>query len=111
MPRNVRLAVAMTAVLQGALVVTGQYRSSFDAYIHMFFADHYRRAWWELVEPRWYHHLLHNHTAAVLKALLLLRGNPQIVIVSIPWYLRDWLPERRLAARWRKWRRLGAGHA
>lgn len=49
----------------------------------------------ELVEPRWYHHLMHSHTAALLKALLRLRGGPQIVLVSTPWYLEDWLPERQ----------------
>lgn len=65
----------------------------------------------ELVEPRWYQYLLHSHTAALLRALLRLRGGPQIVIVSTPWYLKDWLPERRrLAAprlfqRWRARRR------
>jgi hypothetical protein len=48
----------------------------------------------ELVEHRWYHLFLHNHTASILKALLLFRGGPQIVVVSTPWYLRDWLPER-----------------
>jgi amino acid transporter len=49
----------------------------------------------ELVELRWYHYLLHNHAASIIKALLLYRGGPQIVIVSTPWYLRDWMPERR----------------
>jgi hypothetical protein len=49
----------------------------------------------EMVEPRWYHYLLHNHTASVLKAMLLFRGGPQIVVINTPWYLRDWLPERR----------------
>lgn len=43
----------------------------------------------ELVEPRWYHYLLRGHTASVLKGLLLFRGGPQIVIISTPWYLRD----------------------
>jgi hypothetical protein len=68
----------------------------------------------ELVEPRWYHYLLHSHTAALLKALLRLRGGPQIVIVSTPWYLKDWVPERRelrqssgLFRRWRARRRQG----
>lgn len=56
----------------------------------------------ELIEPHWYQRLLHNQTAAVLKALLLLRGRPQIVIVTIPWYLRDWLPERRMLLRVRQ---------
>jgi hypothetical protein len=48
----------------------------------------------ELVEPRWYHHFLHNHTASMMKALLLFRGGPQTVIISTPFYLRDWRPER-----------------
>jgi hypothetical protein len=48
----------------------------------------------KLVERRWYHVLLHNHSASLLKALLLYRGGPQVVIVSAPWYLKDWLPER-----------------
>jgi amino acid transporter len=68
----------------------------------------------ELVEPRWYHYLLHSHAAALLKALLRLRGGPQVVIVSTPWYLKDWLPERRTLSqrtgffhRWRARRRQG----
>ena len=41
----------------------------------------------ELVERRWYHHLLHNQRASVLKALLLFRGNQQIIVINVPWYL------------------------
>ena len=41
----------------------------------------------ELVERRWYHHLLHNQRASVLKALLLFRGNQRIVVINVPWYL------------------------
>jgi amino acid transporter len=52
----------------------------------------------ELVERRWYHYMLHNQTASILKTLLLFRGGPQIVLVSMPWYLSDWLPERRRLA-------------
>jgi amino acid transporter len=48
----------------------------------------------ELVEPRWYHHLLHNHSASVLRTLLIFRGGPQIVVISAPWYLSDWRPEQ-----------------
>ena len=29
-------------------------RTAFDAYTHLFFADHYRQDWWSLWEPRWY---------------------------------------------------------
>jgi len=43
----------------------------------------------ELVEPRWYHYLLHNHAASVLKAALLVRGGRQVVVINVPWYLRE----------------------
>ena len=43
----------------------------------------------ELVESRWYHYLLHNQRAALLKALLMLKGNGRIVIVDVPWYLEQ----------------------
>jgi amino acid transporter len=41
----------------------------------------------ELVERHWYHHLLHNKRASVLKAVLLLKGNRRIVVINVPWYL------------------------
>jgi amino acid transporter len=41
----------------------------------------------ELVELRWYHHLLHNKRASLLKWLLLVKGNLRIVVINIPWYL------------------------
>jgi hypothetical protein len=41
----------------------------------------------ELVERRWYQYFLHNQRARLLEALLLLRGDRRIVIVSVPWYL------------------------
>jgi hypothetical protein len=41
----------------------------------------------ELVERRWYHYLLHNKRASVLKALLLLKGNRRMVVINVPWYL------------------------
>jgi amino acid transporter len=56
----------------------------------------------QLVEARWYHAFLHNHASSVLKALLLLRGGPQIILINTPWYLRDWLPERRRIFAWRR---------
>ena len=41
----------------------------------------------ELVERRWYYHLLHNPRAAVLKALLYFKGSQRIVVVNVPWYV------------------------
>jgi amino acid transporter len=43
----------------------------------------------ELVQRRWYHHLLHNKRASVLKAMLLVKGNARIVVINVPWYLTD----------------------
>jgi amino acid transporter len=42
----------------------------------------------ELVERRWYHYLLHNQRGEVLTALLTLSGDPQIVVMNVPWYLK-----------------------
>jgi amino acid transporter len=41
----------------------------------------------ELVEKHWYHYFLHNQRAAWLKAALLRKGLPNIVVISVPWYL------------------------
>jgi len=41
----------------------------------------------ELVECHWYHHLLHNKRASLLKAVLLLKGNQRIIVINVPWYL------------------------
>jgi amino acid transporter len=43
----------------------------------------------ELVEPRWYQYLLHNQAATVLKAALLFQGDRRVVVINVPWYLRD----------------------
>ena len=64
----------------------------------------------ELVERRWYQFLLHRQSASVLKALLVLRGSPELVVVSVPWYLRDWRPERTWLSRFR-WPTRKLGHS
>lgn len=42
----------------------------------------------EMVERHWYHYFLHNKRAELLKALLLLKSSPNIVLINVPWYLR-----------------------
>jgi amino acid transporter len=42
-----------------------------------------------LVERHWYQRFLHNQRGEILTALLLLKGNQRIVIVSVPWYLNE----------------------
>jgi amino acid transporter len=43
----------------------------------------------ELVSTRWYHYLLHNQTAAVIKAYLLFSGFRRVVVINVPWYLNQ----------------------
>ncbi len=42
----------------------------------------------EFVMRRWYHFLI-PHRATLMKELLLVKGGPQVVIVDVPWYLRE----------------------
>jgi amino acid transporter len=41
----------------------------------------------ELVRTRWYHYLLHNQTANLIKAYLLFSGFRRVVVINVPWYL------------------------
>jgi amino acid transporter len=41
----------------------------------------------ELVKSRWYYNLLHNNRSAVLKTLLLFKGDQRVTVINIPWYL------------------------
>jgi O-antigen ligase len=54
MPRNARLAVLFSFFFHGSLILAARYRLSYDAYVHMFFGDHYRMDWWSLWDARWY---------------------------------------------------------
>src|SRR5574342_458048 len=54
MPRTARLAVLFSFIFHGVLILAARYRLSYDAYVHMFFGDHYRMDWWSLWDERWY---------------------------------------------------------
>jgi hypothetical protein len=41
----------------------------------------------DLVEKRWYHYFLHNQRAVLLRAAIQLHGDPQVVVITVPWYL------------------------
>jgi hypothetical protein len=43
----------------------------------------------ELVERRWYHYLLHNQTAAIIKGYLYFSGLERVSVVNVPWYLKE----------------------
>jgi hypothetical protein len=48
------IALAIAAVFHGGLLVAGSFRRTYDAYVHLFFADHYADTWFSTWEPRWY---------------------------------------------------------
>lgn len=52
--RGPLLAVWLALCFNTPLVAAGLYRHSADAATHLFFADHYRRSWFALWEPRWF---------------------------------------------------------
>jgi hypothetical protein len=43
----------------------------------------------ELVVRHWWENLMHNRRADLLKVMLLVRGNQRIVVINIPWYLKE----------------------
>lgn len=47
----------------------------------------------ELVPSRWFHYILHNQTASVIKAYLLFSGLRRVVVLNVPWYLSGPPPE------------------
>jgi len=43
----------------------------------------------ELVVRHWWENLMHNRRADLLKVILLVRGNQRIIVINIPWYLKE----------------------
>jgi hypothetical protein len=48
------LALALAFVYHGGLLISGTFKRTYDAYVHIFFADHYARAWFDHWDYRWY---------------------------------------------------------
>ncbi|MGE0525924.1 MAG: APC family permease [Bdellovibrionales bacterium] len=42
-----------------------------------------------MIEERWYQNLLHAQRATVLKAALLFRRHPNVVVVTVPWFVGE----------------------
>lgn len=84
------LAVVGTVIFHGGLLLSGSYRGTYDAYVHIFFADHYERSWWSLWEPRWYTGftmvsyppLTHQLTALISKVSSLPTGFMTVMLLS-----------------------------
>jgi len=51
--RLLLVALAITDVFHGGLLPM-THGGTYDAFIHMFFGDHYHRSWFDPWEPRWY---------------------------------------------------------
>jgi hypothetical protein len=41
----------------------------------------------DLVERRWWEHLLHHRTGRMLRRMLIQRANQRVVVISVPWYV------------------------
>ncbi len=47
-------ALLLVVVFHGGLLIAGSYRGTYDAYVHIFLADHYDRSWFSTWDQRWY---------------------------------------------------------
>jgi hypothetical protein len=54
MDQKLKYALILAFVINSSLALSGFYDRTFDSYAHMFFADHYRRSWFNAWEPKWY---------------------------------------------------------
>ncbi len=52
--RLLLIALLLTVTYHGGLLLAGSYQRTYDAYVHIFFADHYRRDWFSNWDDRWY---------------------------------------------------------
>ncbi len=48
------LALELALVFHGSLLFSGSFKRTYDAYVHISFADHYRRMWFDSWDERWY---------------------------------------------------------
>ena len=49
-----RLTLAVATLAHGALLLMGSFQKTYDAYVHMFFANHYAQDWFSTWDTRWY---------------------------------------------------------
>jgi hypothetical protein len=75
-PRGPLPALWLALCFNTPLVGAGLYRHSADAATHLFFADHYRRSWFALWEPRWFGGFSVSSYPPLVHQLLALLGIP-----------------------------------
>jgi hypothetical protein len=51
---NLRRAIVLALIFNGAIALSGFYARTYDSYGHMFFAAHYQSSWFNTWEPKWY---------------------------------------------------------
>jgi uncharacterized membrane protein len=90
MDKKVRKALLLAFILHIPLIASNFQERTFDSYAHMFFADHYRRAWFSLWEPRWYggfyvstYPPLAHQTIALLSLLIGLERSYQLLTLLL----------------------------
>ncbi|HYN73433.1 MAG TPA: hypothetical protein VES60_13115 [Nakamurella sp.] len=52
--RLLLIALVLVVLFHGSLLLSGSYQRTYDAYVHIFFADHYARSWFSGWDTRWY---------------------------------------------------------
>lgn len=68
-------ALVLVVMVHGALLLSGSYQQTYDAYVHIFFADHYRRSWFSSWDTRWYTGFsVHSYPPGVHQAIAALSG-------------------------------------
>ncbi len=53
-PTRLRWALVLCLVWHGGLLLMGSFETTYDAWIHIFLGDHYRRDWFSTWDQRWY---------------------------------------------------------
>ncbi len=53
-PTRLWWALGLITVFHGSLLISGSYRGTYDAFVHIFLADHYARDWFSTWDTRWY---------------------------------------------------------
>lgn len=48
------LTLALAALVHSVMLLQGTFRATYDAYVHIFLADHYARDWFSTWDSRWY---------------------------------------------------------
>ncbi len=53
-PRRLWWALAIVVLFHGGLLLSGTFRGTYDAFVHIFLGDHYNRDWFSTWDQRWY---------------------------------------------------------